>query len=423
MKTSQEQSINTAAYDRDFKENLHEMRIFYWILVVTYIVISILTITGNPTLQTPMRLAIFISLMLVHIGLHLYVPYLLAYHQKWLPAYFIVQAGLAFTLTWLGPTPGLMGGLYLGLAGEAVGMLPNIVHSTIVVSSYLLLSGVNYAIIWGWSALGSWAVWVVPMAFFVIVYVAMFVRQARARSHAQELLRDLEIAHNQLSDYAARVEELTRSAERQRMARELHDTLAQGLAGLILQLEAADSHLQSGRAERAQVIVQQAMTRARGTLVDARQAIDDLRQREDAAPGLEEYIREEAARFTNTTGIPCRLDLSIPSRLNPDESELIRRTVAEGLINVARHAQASQVILGVRVADGRLILDLKDDGIGFQVAQAGQEAVPEDSTGHYGLLGMHERARLAGGELVVESSLGNGTRLELSLPLRLGDAS
>ena len=80
-----------------------------------------------------------------------------------------------------------------------------------------------------------------------------------------ELLAELETANRQLTEYAARVEDLTIAAERQRMARELHDTLSQGLAGLILQLEAADAHLAANRPERARGILEQSMEKARGT--------------------------------------------------------------------------------------------------------------------------------------------------------------
>ena len=111
----------------------------------------------------------------------------------------------------------------------------------------------------------------------------MYSRQADARVKAQELLAELEAANRRLTESADQIEDLTLANERQRMARELHDTLAQGLAGLILQLEAADSHLASGHPDRAQAIVQQAMTRARETLAESRRAIDGLRAGTDPA--------------------------------------------------------------------------------------------------------------------------------------------
>src|SRR5258708_32705916 len=103
-------------------------------------------------------------------------------------------------------------------------------------------------------------------AFVLVVGYAL--HQARARTQTQRLLRELEQAHRQLADDAIRIEELTRVAERQRMARELHDTLAQGLAGLILQLEAVKAHLVVGREERALENVIQAQRLRRATLTD-----------------------------------------------------------------------------------------------------------------------------------------------------------
>src|SRR5690606_37880015 len=90
-------------------------------------------------------------------------------------------------------------------------------------------------------------------------------------------LAELETAHRQLAAYAAQVESLTLSNERQRMARELHDTLSQGVAALVLQLEAANAHLQNGRHDRAAGIIDLSLRRARNTLAESRAAIDDLR--------------------------------------------------------------------------------------------------------------------------------------------------
>ena|SRR5947209_7753301 len=109
-------------------------------------------------------------------------------------------------------------------------------------------------------------------------------RQLHARQQAQKLLADLEVAHAQIAAYALRVEDLTRASERQRMARELHDTLAQGLVGLTMQLETVNLHLIYQRSERAQEVVRHAMAGTRAMMAEARCAIDDLRAtRGDAA--------------------------------------------------------------------------------------------------------------------------------------------
>jgi NarL family two-component system sensor histidine kinase YdfH len=237
----------------------------------------------------------------------------------------------------------------------------------------------------------------------------MFQRQAIARQQTQALLADLEIAHRQLAEYAIQVEALTITNERERMARELHDTLAQGLAGLILQLEAADTHLSRGQVERAQKITVQAMARARATLADARHAIDDLR---DTNPilDIESAVRAEAERFASATGIPCDLDLEITARVPEPVAEQVLKIISEGLTNIARHARAKNVRLQMEAHNGLLEMAIKDDGSGFETSK-------EVNSGHYGLVGMRERARLAGGTLEIHSQPGEGTALRLRLPL------
>ena len=115
------------------------------------------------------------------------------------------------------------------------------------------------------------------------------------------------------------LERLTLAAERQRLARELHDTLAQGLVGLTLQLEALDAHLGRGEVPKSIAIVRGAAARARSTLADARTAIADLRA--TSAPPLAEALREEADRFSSATGIPCVVTVDAP---------LVRRGTRQG---------------------------------------------------------------------------------------------
>ena len=214
-----------------------------------------------------------------------------------------------------------------------------------------------------------------------------------------------------MAAYATQVEDLTRAAERQRMARELHDTLAQGLAGLILQLEAADSHADNGRLDRTQTIVQQAMSAARTILADARRAIDDLRSEDTIQRDLIAKIQDEAERFERSTGISCHLDLSTPPTVPQATSEHLQRIVSESLSNIIRHAQASQVQITLQETSEGLRLVIQDDGSGFDPAPA--LARP----GHFGLIGMRERARLAGGALSIDSQPGQGTQIQLEVPL------
>lgn len=193
------------------------------------------------------------------------------------------------------------------------------------------------------------------------------------------------------------------------MARELHDTLAQGVAGLVLQLETVKAHLAAARSERAAAIVVQALERARGTLADSRAAIDDLRA---MAVTLDEAARERVARFLQSTGIPCELEVTVKdgAALLTEVGAHALHVLSEALTNTARHAQARMVRVRLVVEQGRLDLSVCDDGRGFDAA-----AQPPDA-GHYGLLGMRERARLCRGALTVTSAPGEGTCIQFVVP-------
>lgn len=247
-----------------------------------------------------------------------------------------------------------------------------------------------------------------PIAVFVILFVALYMRQNEAREQAQSLAAKLETANLQLGEYAVQVEELTLAAERQRMARELHDTLSQGLTGLVLQLEAIKAHLEAGRGERAVAIIEQSLARARSTLADSRSVIDDLR----AVPaGMPEAMRAKTERFTQATGIPCELSLALGDTTPPpNTSDHLLRVLNEALTNVTRHAQAGQVWVRLEAKNNHLELEIRDDGQGFEPGIV-------TGAGHYGLLGMRERARLVGGTLEIESGTGRGTRIRLVVPI------
>lgn len=389
--------------------DVREARVFFVIVTVVLGASAMLTMKAAPALHTPARLIPFVSLMTLHIAFYWLSPAFMMTSRRTV-GYLTVQALLVFILTLFPRDLSMILSLYPALLGTAVGMQREKRHIIAVVIVWLCLATLNLLLVLGVAVLPTWLMFAPPLTFFVVIYVVLYMRQVAARDRAQVLLRDLEEAHRELTDYAARVEDLTRAAERQRMARELHDTLAQGVAGLILQLEAADSHLTAGRTERAQTIVQQAMTRARATLADARRAIEALRIAPSAVD-LADALRHEVTRFTEATGIPCTLDLALPASVSADLGEHIVRIVSEGLTNVARHAQAQHGWVSGKEIDGQLVVEVRDDGIGFDPTEAFSRA------GHYGLIGMRERARLAGGTLEIASAPGAGTRLTLRLPL------
>jgi NarL family two-component system sensor histidine kinase YdfH len=178
------------------------------------------------------------------------------------------------------------------------------------------------------------------------------------------------------------------------MARELHDTLSQGVAGHVLQLEAIKAHLSADRTERAADIVETAIVRARTTLAESRAAIDDLR---DMPTDVKDAVYQKVERFKQSAGIPCELQLSvIENQLSAETTKHTLDILSESLMNIIRHARATHVRVKFRVQDHTLALEVYDNGVGFDIAK--------ETSGHYGLIGMYERARLTDGKLEIDSN-------------------
>jgi two-component system NarL family sensor kinase len=210
----------------------------------------------------------------------------------------------------------------------------------------------------------------------------------------------------------ARSAQMSIVEERNRLAREIHDTLAQGLTAVSLQLESADALLEaSADPERVRKAVRQALSLTRANLEEARRSVLDLR----AAPlegrtlmkALEALAQEASARGKTKV----RFEASGDDRPLPVRVEAgLYRIAQEALANVEQHARARLARLRLELTPEQALLRVWDNGQGFEPSQ-----VPKD---RYGLIGMNERARLLGGTLSLESSPGGGTCLEVTIPLK-----
>jgi two-component system, NarL family, sensor kinase len=201
--------------------------------------------------------------------------------------------------------------------------------------------------------------------------------------------------------------------ERNRLARELHDTLAQGLAATALQLETADALLERGsEPERVRAAVHRALENTRRTLQEARRSVLDLR-----APPLQDRTLAEALEELCAVASSDNLDESRVefrsvggARSMPERVEAaLYRVAQEALSNALRHARAGSVTVLLTAEPTRITLSVSDDGIGFEVGRV--------RDGRFGLIGMRERIRLLGGDLRVDSSPDAGTRVHASVPL------
>ncbi len=205
----------------------------------------------------------------------------------------------------------------------------------------------------------------------------------------------------------ARSAEVGALRERNRLAREIHDTLAQRLTAIILHLETSEALLEAGAAP-AQVTeaVNRALTLARIGLEEARRSVADLR----AAPLEGRTLVEALEQLVANAGLPVAWRVAGSIRPLPVRVEVaLYRIAEEALRNVVEHAQASQVQLLLTFRPREVRLDITDDGVGFEPQQT-----PGDA---FGIRGMRERAQLLGGRLSIQSQPGQGTHLQVILPV------
>jgi signal transduction histidine kinase len=213
--------------------------------------------------------------------------------------------------------------------------------------------------------------------------------------------------------------------ERQRMAREIHDTLAQGLTGIVTQLEAARQTTSDAERERR---IDNAKRLARDSLAEARRSVQALRPQALENSRLPEALSGEVARWSATSGVAGEVETTGEARaLHPEVEVTLLRVAQEALANVAKHAGASRAGVTLSYMEDVVSLDVRDDGAGFAVAErngylAG-EAQGDPAAGGFGLIAMRQRVSRLAGQLEIESEPGAGTAISASLPaIPLGEA-
>ncbi|MBN1874702.1 MAG: sensor histidine kinase [Anaerolineae bacterium] len=248
------------------------------------------------------------------------------------------------------------------------------------------------------------------MAIFIAVGF-MVSRLMKTQREQQAALRQ---ANAKLTHYATTLEHLTVSHERNRLARELHDTLAHTLSALAVQLGAVDA-LWDDAPDKAHVLLSQSLCTTRNGLTETRRALQDLR----AAPlddlGLTLALRALAESVTARNGLT--VDVSLPKNvdsLSPPVEQCIYRVAQEALVNATQHAIPQRVIMCLEETETQVILTIKDDGQGFDLENMDQEAL-SDLEHHFGLRGMRERAEMIGAQLTITSEPGKGTTVRLNV--------
>ncbi|HLR95949.1 MAG TPA: sensor histidine kinase [Jiangellaceae bacterium] len=227
-------------------------------------------------------------------------------------------------------------------------------------------------------------------------------RLRRANREKEELQEDL----------VAAAREAGVAAERARLARDFHDTLAQGLAGIGSQLETADELIDAQHPAGQRV--RTALELSRSSLAEARRSVNALRPGPLEVDDLLGALSGAVTDWQQQNSVPCRLAVTgTPVAVDLARQTAVLRIVQEGLANVARHADAAEVTVTVSYLDDRVMIDVFDDGAGFDPT----EPVPAAAEGGYGLSAARERLDQLGGWLTVESAPGAGTTLTATVPV------
>ena len=244
----------------------------------------------------------------------------------------------------------------------------------------------------------------------VMLYIHRANRDSAVRSR---LLAQLDRAQR---DLAERSREAGAQEERQRLARDIHDTLAQGFASVIKHLEAIELSFAAPRAEPADVIrgalphLTNAQAVSRASLGEIRRLVWALRPPQLLEATLSSAIERIVTQWSETNGIAATCAIAELPALQPDAEVTFLRATQEALSNVARHAHATRVSVAMHSVDGLVMLSVEDDGRGFAESAT-------SGPGKMGIVGMRERVRPFGGRVLIENGSDSGTSLVVALPL------
>lgn len=376
-------------------------------IIVGIFLVYIATIFVQNTYQLSLHSVIVLTIaIIIHILLYLFSNVIFK-HRYWL--YFIAQGIIVFDCAIIMPK---------GYVAIFLGLIPLLIFQSMVVYydaiKVIITSVFFYSIFCGTMiAFNGVDELIRNMPILVLITIAVraysvfFLKQVSLSIQNQKVLKELELAYE-------KVEELTLTNERQRMARDLHDTLSQGLVGIIMQLEAVNAHLNNNNTKRAQQIVKKSMVYARATLADSRLVIDDLRFKSNTDIDFTKAIENEIAEFNVVSKASTISDIRIESQIPIKTLKHILYIVREALNNIAKHAKAENVVVKIIEYNNILNINVIDDGIGFDIK------LLDKLFGHYGMLGMSERIRAINGKFEIKSKIKAGTNINIIIPIERG---
>jgi signal transduction histidine kinase len=242
----------------------------------------------------------------------------------------------------------------------------------------------------------------------VTIFTLMGYIVTRMMTGQRQQRQKLAEANLQLAQHAETLEQLTISRERNRLARELHDTLAHTLSAVSVQLEAVDSAWEV-QPDKARTLLGKSLAQTRSGLTETRRALHALRASPLDDLGLALAVRTLAESTAKRGGMKLELSIGEIEALPPDVEQQVYRIAQEALMNVFKHSEAQRLRVALGKQNGELVLRIEDDGRGLAVERT-------QSNGHYGLRGMGERAEIIGATLDVAQAKPHGVVVQLRLP-------
>ena len=322
--------------------------------------------------------------------------------------YLAVQTALVLTLLLLPPRIDVWGILYFLLSAQAMIMFrQRIGFAWITIFAGAALSSITYTLGWREGIL-SGAVYASGYYFFGAFATATAQSEA-ARHRSQDLLVELESANEQLREYAAQAEELAAVQERNRLARELHDSVTQTIFSMTLTAESSRILLKRDP-NQVEPQLDRLNELAQGALEEMRTLILELRPAAVAQDGLIPALHKHVDSLKQRDGLVVELNIHGDSSIGSEQEEGLFRIVQESLNNVSKHARVDKALVTLQQTNGRVVLAVEDQGVGFDVSEVplGEE--------HMGLTSIRERTEMLKGNLKVESSPGKGTRITVDIP-------
>jgi signal transduction histidine kinase len=316
--------------------------------------------------------------------------------------YFTLQISFATILIFLAQSPAIMIAM-LPLAGQSVVILPRRLMLGVCVTMWLALV-VPMLISAGPGAAAVLGMFFLAGIVFVVVITQLAVKEQRARAEVERLLAELKEANDKLREYADQVEEIATLTERNRLAREIHDSLGHYLTVVIVQIEAATAVMETDR-DRSLDGLRKAQALAQKGLADVRRSITALRAPQTGSHSLVDSL--------NTLFEECRVSgvttefelLGTPRKLSPSAELTLYRAAQEGLTNVRKHSHAGAARVTLDYAGEMVRLVVRDEGVGSNLPEKG-----------FGLLGVHERVEALRGEVRISTAANQGFTMEVGLP-------